>query len=81
MAAFRLNEDTQKAIRTSTGMDTSFISKTDVDIVDQNIERHTGKKLTPAVSLAGIIPRGSVYLMFNRLFTNKEIDSKLAAVK
>lgn len=81
MIKFRLNEDTLKNIHATTGMDASFISESDVSIVERNIEKKTGKKLEPAISLAGLNPRGSVYLMFKRFLTNEDIDSKLAAIK
>lgn len=81
MNKFRLNEDTLKTIHATTGMDASFISKSDVSVVERNIEKKTGKKLQFAISLAGLNPRGSVYLMFKRFFTNEEIDNKLASIK
>lgn len=81
MNKFRLNVDTLKTIQATTGMDASFISESDVSVVERNIEKKTGKKLQPAISLAGLNPRGSVYLMFKRFFTNEEIDGKLAAIK
>lgn len=81
MNKFRLNEDTLKTIQATTGMDASFISKSDVSVIERNIENKTGKKLQPVISLAGLNPRGSVYLMFKRFFTEEEIDSRLAAIK
>lgn len=81
MNDFRLNEDTLRTIQATTGMDASFISESDISVIDCNIEKKTGKTLEPAISFAGLNPRGSVYLMFKRFFTSKEIDEQLAAIK
>lgn len=81
MKQFRLNDRTVARIKASTGLDASTISDSDIGAVDKAIERRTRRILSPALSIPGIQPRGSVYLMLNRVFTAKEIDSNLNKIK
>ena len=80
MRRFRLNNRTKKSIHASTGMSTDFISMTDIDMIDSNIESRIGKKLTFSTVIGGLIPRGSVYLMFQRFFSREEIDRRLSKI-
>ena len=80
MRRFRLNNRTKESIHASTGMSTDFISMTDIDMIDSNIESRIGKKLTFSTVIGGLIPRGSVYLMFQRFFSREEIDRKLSKI-
>lgn len=81
MKQFRLNHRTLASIKASTGLDASAISNSDISVVDETIEKHTGQPLTPSVSLGGIQPRGSVYLMLDRLLTSDYINSQLNKIK
>ncbi len=81
MLDFRLNKETLDNIKTVTGFDSKVISTTDVLTIDENIEKQSGKKLQPVLSIGGILPRGSVYLMFNRLFTSNDINKGLNRIK
>lgn len=77
---FKLNNKTKESIYASTGMKADLIANTDIEIIDSNIESRIGKKLTFSTLVGGLIPRGSVYLMFERFFTSKEIDKKLSNI-
>ena len=48
--------------------------------LDALIEKHIGKKLTPAFSLKNMENRGSVYLFFKRLVSQNDIDRQLAKI-
>ena len=80
MKMFKLNNRTKESIHAGTGMNTDFISNSDIDKIDSNIESLIGKKLTFSTVIGGLISRGSVYLMFERFFTRKEIDRKLSKI-
>ncbi len=80
MSMFKLNNKTKESIYTSTGMDVDFIAKADIETIDSNIESHIGKKLSFSTTIGGLLPRGSVYLMFKRFFTKEEIDQKLSKI-
>ncbi len=81
MMGFKLNKRTLNSIRTVTGLDSTVIANTDIMKIDKAIESRNKRSLKPALSLGGIQPRGSVYLMFDRLFTSKEIEQGLAEIK
>lgn len=76
-----MNTNTMRTIHAGTGMEASDISQSDISVVDDNIEKFTGRRLEPATSFAGLSPRGSVYLMFKRFFTRQEIDEKLLSIR
>ena len=80
MRSFKLNNRTKESIHVGTGMSTDFIANTDIDMIDSNIESRIGKKLTFSTVIGGLIPRGSVYLMFQRFFSREEIDRKLSKI-
>lgn len=81
MKSFELNNESLRSIHDLTGMDAMTISLSDVSEVDANIEKKTGKTLMPTFSIGNLTSRGSVYLMFKRIFTSAEIDSKLDRIK
>lgn len=81
MLRFRLNSKTKKDIHSATGMDVDFIANTDVDTIDSNIESYADACLKPATKIGGLLSRGSVYLMFQRFFTNNEIEHQLSRIK
>jgi hypothetical protein len=81
MNRFRLNKATIENIRTNVGLDVSTISDSDISTIDAHIEQRKKKRLSPALEVGGVSPRGSVFLMFNRVFTSKEIDSRLSRIK
>jgi hypothetical protein len=81
MKQFKLNNQTLATIKASTGLDASTISDSDISVVDKTIENRMGQPLTPSVSLGGIQPRGSVYLMLDRLFTGEYINRQLNKIK
>lgn len=81
MKKFRLNNDTMQRIFADTGMKVNEIASSDVLAVDACIEDRSGKHLRPAVDMAGLNPRGSVYLMFNRFFTKEDIDKAIARIR
>jgi len=81
MNQFKLNNETLRHIHAVTGMDARDISMSDVSTVDKFIEKRKGQSLKPAINLGGLSPRGSVYLMFNRFITRKEIDRQIDHIK
>lgn len=81
MNRFELNNATLDSIRASVGMDVSGISDSDVLTVDRAIETRTKRPLIPAMTVGDISPRGSVYLMYNRTFSAKEIDNAIDRIK
>lgn len=81
MKKFRLNISTLNSIRKETGMDAKDIASDDISSVEANIEKRNGCRIVPAVTMDGLSPRGSVYLMFNRFFTKKEIDHQIDNIR
>lgn len=81
MSNFRLNTATLRSIKTATGIDAETISTSDVSVIDEAIAKRTGKTLEPSLSVGGLKPRGSIYLMFNRLFTPNEINKEISRIK
>lgn len=81
MKSFELNRESLQSIHNLTGMDAMTIARTDVSVIDTNIEKRTGKKLKPAISIGNLSSRGSVYLMFKRFFSKEEIESQLDKIK
>lgn len=81
MKGFRLNKETLRSIQASTGMDAAVISHSDISDIEMNIENRIGSPLKPAVSVGGLSPRGSVYLMFNRLISSSQINKALRSIK
>ncbi len=77
---FKLNSKTKESIHASTGMNVDFIANSDIETIDNKIESKIGKKLSFSTTIGGLIPRGSVYLMFKRFFTKEEIERKLAKI-
>lgn len=80
MKKFKLNAKTLKSILVDTGMDESFIANADTALIDHHIEKLKKTKLTPALTIGNLSARGSVYLMFKRFFTKKEINSGIMAI-
>lgn len=78
---FKLNKETKEFVYSTTGMDVEKIIYSDISEVDSAIEKHTNKKLKPALTLGGLFSRGSVYLMMNRYFTRKYVDHQLSKIK
>lgn len=81
MNAFKLNSTSLKFIQADTGMDSNYIANTDIAMIDSNIEKRAKCILEPSLSLGNLSPRGSVYLMLRRFFTDKFINRKLARIK
>lgn len=81
MLRFRLNSKSKKGIHSTTGMDADIIANTDVNVIDSNIESYADVELKPATKIGGLLSRGSVYLMFQRFFTNNEIEHQLSKIK
>lgn len=81
MLKFRLNSKTKNDIRSSTGMDVDFIANNDVHVIDSKIESFNDTHLKPATKIGGLLSRGSVFLMFQRFFTNSEIERQLSKIK
>lgn len=73
MKKFRLNISTLNCIRKETGMDAKDIASDDISSVEANIEKRNGCHLVPAVTMDGLSPRGSVYLMFNRFLQRRKL--------
>lgn len=80
MVLFKLNKETKKSVYASTGMDVDFIAKADINTIDTNIEARIHKKLSFSTFIGGLLPRGSVYLMFKRFITGKEVERKLSKI-
>lgn len=81
MMNFRLNNKTKRTISSTLGIDFDTLAKTDIDVIDKQIEERNNVRLKPAINLGGLSPRGSVYLMFERLITREEIDNGLSKIK
>lgn len=81
MNTFKLNPISLKYIHADTGMDGRFIANADTSVIDRNIEKRSGSKLKPALFIGNISPRGSVYLMLKRFFTDNFINGKLKKIK
>ena len=81
MFSFLLNKATKDAIKVATGLDASAISGSDISVIEETIERRTNTTLEEAISIGGLQPRGSVYLMLHRFFTAKEVDARLEKIK
>lgn len=81
MKGFKLNKRTLDSVRAVTGLDSTVIANTDIMKIDKDIEKRNKKSLKSALTLGGLQPRGSVYLMFDRLFTSKEIEQGLAEIR
>lgn len=81
MKVFRLNNRTAESISRATGMSVEEIAGADVSVVDDAIQKKIDKELTPSVNLGGLLPRGSVYLMFDRFLTNKDINKGISAIR
>lgn len=81
MKSFELNRESLRSIHNLTGMDAMTIARTDVSVIDTNIEKRNGIKLRPAIAIGNLTSRGSVYLMFKRFFSKAEIESKLDKIR
>ncbi len=81
MKGFRLNDRTAESICHATGMSVEEIAGADVSAVDDAIQRKIDRELTPAVDLGGVLPRGSVYLMFDRFLTKTDINKGISAIR
>ena len=81
MKGFSLNSATLDTIQASTGLEMSAIVKSDLSAIESHVEKQIGTILKPALNVGNLQARGSVYLMFKRLFTAKEIDCKLDKIK
>lgn len=81
MKRFELNSESLRSIHNLTGMDAMSIAHADVSVVDTNIEKKIGAPLKPAFSIGNLTPRGSVYLMFKRFFSEEQINSQLDKIK
>jgi len=80
MKEFKLNIKTAESIFKTTGLSLDEIANADVLTVDDAIQTKIDRKLTPAVDLGGLQPRGSVYLMFKRFLTKNDIDKGISAI-
>lgn len=75
-----LNESTRKTLSRRLGKSYAEMLQMSAEDLDALIEKRIGKKLTPAFSLKNMVNRGSVYLFFNRLVSQNEIDRQLAKI-
>lgn len=80
MKEFKLNNKTAESIFQTTGMSVEEIANADVLTVDNSIQKQIDRKLTPAIELGGLLSRGSVYFMFDRFFTEKDINNGIASI-
>lgn len=75
-----LNNHTRKTLSKRLGKSYNEMLLMSAEDLDALIEKRIGKKLTPAFSLKNMVNRGSVYLFFNRLISQNEIDRQLAKI-
>lgn len=75
-----LNNHTRKALSKRLGKSYDEMLQMSAEDLDALIEKRIGKKLTPAYSLKNMVNRGSVYLFFNRLLSQNEIDRQLTKI-
>lgn len=80
MNKFRLNNESERFIHADTGMDSTFIAKSDIATVDKNIEDYTDAVLKPSLTVGHVSPRGSVYLILKRFFTQSEINAGITKI-
>ena len=75
-----LNNHTRKSFSRRLGKSYDEMLQMSAEDLDALIEKHIGKKLTPAFSLKNMENRGSVYLFFKRLVSQNDIDRQLAKI-
>jgi len=75
-----LNSYTRKTLSKRLGKSYDEMLQMSAEDLDALIESRIGKKLTPAFSLKNMVNRGSVYLFFNRLASQNDIDRQLAKI-
>lgn len=75
-----LNNYTRKTLSKRLGKSYDEMLQMSAEDLDALIEKRIGKKLTPAFSLKNMVNRGSVYLFFNRLASQNDIDRQLAKI-
>jgi len=75
-----LNNYTRKTLSKRLGKSYDEMLQMSAEDLDALIESRIGKKLTPAFSLKNMVNRGSVYLFFNRLASQNDIDRQLAKI-
>ena len=75
-----LNSYTRKTLSKRLGKSYDEMLQMSAEDLDALIEKRIGKKLTPAFSLKNMVNRGSVYLFFNRLASQNDIDRQLAKI-
>lgn len=78
---FKLNDKTKASINRTLGMDYNTLISLDVEEIDRHIEKRTGKKLSLSSSFGNLVNRGSLYIYFNRFFTEEGIEKKLKSIK
>ena len=75
-----LNNHTRNILSKRLGKSYDEMLQMSAEDLDALIEKRIGKKLTPAYSLKNMVNRGSVYLFFNRLLSQNEIDRQLTKI-
>jgi len=78
---FKLNDKTKANINRTLGMDYDTLIGMDVESIDRHIEKRTGRKLSLSSSFGNLVNRGSLYIYFNRFFTEKGIAKGLNSIK
>jgi hypothetical protein len=76
----QLNENTKASIRRIVGLDFEQMQKMSAEEIDAFIEKRISKRLKPALSMKGLINRGSVFLYSNRLLSMDAIDKRLEKI-
>lgn len=62
-----LNENTKRILKKETGLSYEEIEKLSQEEIENSLSKKIGKKLKLKILKRGIIPRGSVYLMLDRI--------------
>ena len=76
----QLNINTKASINRTVGLDFERLQKMSAEEIDAFIEKRIVKRLKPAKALKGMISRGSVFLVGNRLVSSDYIDRRLSEI-
>ncbi|MDR1555849.1 MAG: hypothetical protein LBS88_02295 [Tannerellaceae bacterium] len=80
---FTLNQDTESTIKRVTGMTAEEIRDTDIETVQQGIEKKIGKKLSFGKEGARLTVRGNAHIALGRffMFDRKKMDKRIDSIK
>lgn len=80
MKMLTLNRKSKETIEKKVGCSFDELVRSDVDLLDNAIEKKIGKKLKHQFKVGNYVARGSVYLFLKRLVDQNEIDRFLSKI-